>query len=158
MEFCPVKIRVYPLQLAIMGQWSEIVHLFLSQIYQKNGSRSVMEVLKAKVELFSKFSASIFNPEDICLDGMNAIHLSAKFDPKSLQVSRLGFYVLLNNCIVIVKHKQAHGLDKIKAVLRITYSTQKACSWKGGWVDGWMDVKAILRIAYSNKKWPESIF
>jgi hypothetical protein len=25
----------------------------------------------------------------------------------------------------------------------------------GGWVDGWVGVKAVLRIAYSNQKWKE---
>ena len=24
--------------------------------------------------------------------------------------------------------------------------------WMCGWIDGWMGVKAVLRIAYSNKK------
>ena len=31
---------------------------------------------------------------------------------------------------------------------------QKKCTpgWMDRWIDGWMEVKAVLRIAYSNKK------
>ena len=51
---------------------------------------------------------------------------------------------------------------------KLVSTPQKVCSWMGGWMDGWMDgwvdgwvngwtgglvgLKAILRIAYSNKK------
>jgi hypothetical protein len=30
--------------------------------------------------------------------------------------------------------------------------------WVGGWVDRWVGVKAVLRIAYSNQKTKEIIF
>ena len=29
--------------------------------------------------------------------------------------------------------------------------------WMHGWVDGWMDVKAVLMIAYSNKKFCNTV-
>ena len=47
-----------------------------------------MEVLKAKVELVTKRVEKIIGPDDLCIDGMNAIHLAAKFDPKSLEVNK----------------------------------------------------------------------
>ena len=44
----------------------------------------------------------------------------------------------------------------VKAILRIFTAIKKAekvCSWKDGWKDGWMDVISVLRIAYSNQKY-----
>ena len=39
------------------------------------------------MELQTKQVKKLVDPEDAALDGMNAIHLAAKFDPKSLQES-----------------------------------------------------------------------
>jgi hypothetical protein len=33
-----------------------------------------------------------------------------------------------------------------------TYKVHDMCTVWGGWVDGWVEVKAVLWIAYSNKK------
>jgi hypothetical protein len=56
------------------------------------GSRKVMEVLNTKTELLTKRVERIICYDDLCIDGMNAIHLAAKFDPKSLEVSFLKYF------------------------------------------------------------------
>ena len=37
------------------------------------------------MDLHAKQVDKLVDPEDAALDGMNAVHLAAKFDPKSLQ-------------------------------------------------------------------------
>ena len=47
------------------------------------------------------------------------------------------------------------GWEDVKAVLRNAYSNQNSVSmggWMEGWMEGWVDLKAVLRIAYSNQK------
>ena len=64
----------------------------------------------------------------------------------------MSFKRLLDGCIL---DGWVGGWMDGKAGLRIAYSNQKPC-WKDGWMDGWMDGwkegKAGFRIAYSNQK------
>jgi hypothetical protein len=86
-NFYRVNMRVSLFHLAIIGQWSEIVRLFLSEVSIKLDYQKAFDLLQAQVELQAKQVVELIEPEDAALDGMNAVHLAAKFDPKSLQES-----------------------------------------------------------------------
>jgi hypothetical protein len=45
-----------------------------------------MALLNSKAEFVTKNFNKILTADDLSLDGMNAIHLAAKFDPPTLEV------------------------------------------------------------------------
>ena len=46
----------------------------------------------------------------------------------------------------------ATHMKTIKMIKRVIFGLEKLKSWMGGWMNEWMDVKTVLRIAYRNKK------
>ena len=87
-EYVTVKMRIYLFHVSILGQWTEIFRLILNETYKKFGGRRATQILGAKVELLTSSVGNVIAPEDISFQGMNAVHLAAKFDTKALEVRK----------------------------------------------------------------------
>ena len=82
-EYEEVELLLTPFQLAIISTREKIVRLFLNKILElKNKKPGLLaQLLEQKIEIdYNNQLINMFDKDDRSLDGMNSIHLAARFD------------------------------------------------------------------------------
>ena len=89
-ELAPkVTLTVTPFHMAIMERQPSIVKLFMEKLVmnaKEEDKHILIEVLRKSVALSIPGDLNNYSKDDVCLDGMNAFHLAAKYSVASLNV------------------------------------------------------------------------
>ena len=86
-QYETVELTFTHFHLAIISRRPECVKLFLQKILETKTDRPqiLFQILEKKVEInYGSLPRNLFDKDDRSLNGMNAIHLSARFDHMSL--------------------------------------------------------------------------
>ena len=86
-QYETVELNFTPFHLAIMSRRAECVRLFLEKIVDLKEEKPELlyQVLEKEVEIdYGCLPQNLFDKDDRSLDGMNAIHLAARFDSLSM--------------------------------------------------------------------------
>jgi hypothetical protein len=86
-QYETVELSFTHFHLAIISRRSECIKLFLEKILEMKQAKPeiLFQILEKKVEInYGNLPQNLFDKDDRSLNGMNAIHLSARFDHMSL--------------------------------------------------------------------------
>lgn len=113
-EYEKVEILLTPFQLAIISTREEIVRLFLSKILEsKNENLGLLtQILEHKIKIdYNNQVINMFDKDERSLDGMNSIHLAARFDHLCLnEIMRTMKLEMSDQSILELIHKPTNHL------------------------------------------------
>ena len=82
-----VTMKLFPIHLAILAKQNKIVKILLNHAWRRNNisGDNAKKMLTLRTEIsFPQNNPQIFHEDDRMLDGMNPLHVAAKYHSKSL--------------------------------------------------------------------------